>query len=271
MDSESEHLLDHRRDELRRIVYGTPGEPPARVVAELVALERELQLVAQDGAGGAGRGPSSRSPAPSAGSGVHRWATEPEPELELEPWLETGLEPEPELIREPDGPAVPTPTRRWRLASSLTALAVTAAAIALLGPAREVLSPPRGLEVFERSASAEELDRAGEVSVAAHLDPAVFSSLRSVGHAVGYEFWVYRDGESVCLLAQRDYWFAWVSSCVSLDEFRERGLVRRIPAGEISDLTRPKPVSPDDMVLVEWGPWSAGVEWHDVSGSEPQP
>ncbi|HKH07465.1 MAG TPA: hypothetical protein VKA62_00845 [Agromyces sp.] len=147
---------------------------------------------------------------------------------------------------------------------------MTAGAIALLGPAREVLSPPRGLEVFERSPSAEELERAFEVSAAAQLDPAVSSSLRSIGHAVGYQVWVYRDGGSVCLLTQRDFWFAWVSSCVSLEEFRERGLVRRIPAGEISDLTRPKPVSPDDVVLVEWGPWSAGVEWHDVPGGEPQ-
>lgn len=262
MDSESEDLLDHRRDELRRIVYGTPGEPPARVVAELVALEHELQLVARDG--GDREPSSSRRPALSSESGAQRREGEPESGPEPEP----GLEP----IEEPDRLAVPVPapTRRWRLATSLIALAVTAGAIALLGPAREVLSPPRGLEVFERSPSAEELERAFEVSAAAQLDPAVSSSLRSIGHAVGYQVWVYRDGGSVCLLTQRDFWFAWVSSCVSLEEFRERGLVRRIPAGEISDLTRPKPVSPDDVVLVEWGPWSAGVEWHDVPGGEPQ-
>jgi len=261
MDSESEHMLDHRRDELRRIVYGTPGEPPARVVAELVALEHELQLVARDGGD---RGPSSsRRPALSS-EGARRRQRESEPG----PEPEQGLEP----IDEPDRLAlpVPAPTRRWRFATALTALAVTAGAIALLGPAREVLSPPRGLEVFERSPSAEELERAFEVSAAAQLDPAVSSSLRSIGHAVGYQVWVYRDGGSVCLLTQRDFWFAWVSSCVSLEEFRERGLVRRIPAGEISDLTRPKPVSPDDVVLVEWGPWSSGVEWHDVPGGEPQ-
>jgi len=248
MDSESEHLLDHR-DELRRIVYGTPGEPPARVVAELVALEHEL--IARDDTERAMS--SSGSPAPSSESGAPRWESEPE------------------LVPEPDELAARAPTRRWRFATALTVLALAAGAIALLAPARELLSPPRGLEVFERPLPAADLDRAYEVSAAAHLDPAVLPSLRSVGHAVGYEFWVYRDGESVCLLAQRDFWFAWDSSCVSLDEFRERGLVRRIPAAEISDLTRPKPVSRDDVVLVEWGPWSAGVEWHDVSGSEPQP
>jgi hypothetical protein len=266
MDSESEDLLDHRRDELRRIVYGTPGEPPARVVAELVALEHELQLAGRDDDA---PGPSSRSPAPSAEAGAHR--RERARARAPEPVPEPGPGPEPGPTREPEAPALRAPTRRWRIPTSLIALAVTAGAIALLGPAREVLSPPRGLEVFERSASAEELARAGEVSVAAHLDAAASSSLRAIGHAVGYEVWVYRDAGSVCLLTQRDFWFAWVSSCVSLDEFRERGLVRRIPAGEISDLTRPNPVSPDDVVLVEWGPWSAGVEWHDVPGGEPRP
>jgi hypothetical protein len=245
MDAETEDPLEHRRDELRRIVYGTPGEPSAGAVAELVALEHEL--VARDDAG-PGRSPSGW-PTPPSASAASRLLWEPMPE--------------------PEEPPVRVPARRWRFATAVAVLALAGGAVVLMGPARDLIAPPRGLEVFERAPSAEELDRARDVSAAAHLDPAASPSLRSLGHAVGYEVWVYREGERVCLLTQRDFWFDWVSSCVSLELFRERGLVQRIPAAEISDLTRPNPVAPDDAVIIEWGPRSVGVEWRDVPASEP--
>lgn len=250
MDTEAEDPLEHRRDELRRIVYGTPGEPPAGVVAELVAIEHELDGRDEAGHAMAASAPlPSASPAPPSGPVTPRAA---------------------EWTDESDPPPVGALTRRWRLATTVAAVAVAAGAIALLGPARELIVPPRGLEVFDRAPSPDELDRARDVSEAAHLDAAARWSLRSLGHAVGYEVWVYRDGERVCLLTQRDFWFAWVSSCASLAEFHERGLVRRIPAAEISDLTRPSPVAPDDVVLLEWGPRSTGVEWRAVPGGEPR-
>ena len=250
MDAEAEDPLERRRDELRRIVYGTPAEPPADVVAELLALEDELVA----------RGDADRGPPPSESS-------TPVAEPLMPPSSATAASTD-EPVVEAEGPPGRAPMRHRGVARALTVLALAGAAIAVLGPARDLLSPPRGLEVFERPPSAAELDRAGDVVEAAYLDPVPSSSLRSVGHVVGYEVWVYRDGRSVCLLTQRDFWFAWVRSCVSLDEFNERGLVRRIPAAEISDLTRPSPVEPDDVVLVEWGPRSTGAEWRTVSGGE---
>jgi hypothetical protein len=248
MHAEAEDPLERRLDELRRIVYGTPVEPPAGVVAELLALEHELVV----------REAADRGPPLSESSTPRDEPIAPAP---------TGMattEPMPEGDEQP----MRVPMRHRRLARALTALALAGAAIAVLGPARDLLSPPRGLEVFEHVPSAAELDRAAEVVEAAYLDPVPSSALRSLGHVVGYEVWVYRDGRSVCLLTQRDFWFSWVRSCVSLAEFHERGLVRRIPAGEISDLTRPRPVAPDDIVLVEWGPLSTGVEWRTVSDGE---
>ncbi|MDQ0894685.1 hypothetical protein [Agromyces ramosus] len=244
MDAEAEDPLERRRDELRRIVYGTPGEPSPGAVAELVAIERRLGGRAD---GGTGAPPPGLS-APRSGSET--------PSAESVPNAE---------VPRPDE----RPTRRWRFATAVTVLASAVGAIALLGPVRELLLPPRGLEVFERAPSVAELDRARDVTEATHLDPAAASSLRPLGSAVGYEVWTYRDGERVCLLTQRDFWFAWISSCVTLEEFRERGLVRRIPAAEISDLTRPSPVAPDDVVLLEWGPRSTGVEWRAVPAGEP--
>lgn len=243
MDTEAEDPLERRRDELRRIVYGTRGEPSPGAVAELVAIERRLGARGDAVTGT----PPSGSPDPRSVSETR--SAEPVRNAEVRP---------------PDQP----PTRRWRFATTVIVLALAVGAVALLGPVRELLVPPRGLEVFARAPSAEELDRARDVTEAAHLEPAEASSLRSLGSAVGYEVWAYRDGERVCLLTQRDFWFAWVSSCVTLEEFRERGLVRRIPAAEISDLTRPSPVAPDDVVLLEWGPGSTGVEWRAVSGSD---
>jgi len=234
MRTEAEDPLERRRDELRRIVYGTPGEPSPDVVDELVAIEQEL--VARDFstvAAESAEPPSAAEDPPAEGS-----------------------------------PPDPPPSRRWPFVAA-AALALAVVAIALLGPARDLLVPPRGLQVFEQAPSATELDRARDVSEAAHLDPASRSSLRPLGSAVGYEVWTYRDGDRVCLLTQRDFWFAWISSCVTLDEFRESGLVRRIPAAEISDLTRPSPVEPGDLVVLEWGPWSTGVEWRAVPGGAP--
>ena len=42
MDTEPEDRLERRRDELRRIVYGTRGGVPEDDAAELAAVEQEL-------------------------------------------------------------------------------------------------------------------------------------------------------------------------------------------------------------------------------------
>ncbi|HEY6800795.1 MAG TPA: hypothetical protein VI121_09145, partial [Agromyces sp.] len=42
MGTADEDRLERRRDELRRIVFGTPGGAPADAEEELVAVEREL-------------------------------------------------------------------------------------------------------------------------------------------------------------------------------------------------------------------------------------
>ena len=51
MGTDQDDQLERRRDELRRIVYGQPGEPSPEVAAELAALEEELAVRAPDDAG----------------------------------------------------------------------------------------------------------------------------------------------------------------------------------------------------------------------------
>ncbi len=44
MGTDEDEQLERRRDELRRIVYGQPGEPSPEVAAELAALEEQLAV-----------------------------------------------------------------------------------------------------------------------------------------------------------------------------------------------------------------------------------
>ena len=64
MGTDEDEQLERRRDELRRIVYGQPGEPSPEVAAELAALEEELAVAEPDAgtdeAGGRRRGRGRR-------------------------------------------------------------------------------------------------------------------------------------------------------------------------------------------------------------------
>ena len=128
-------------------------------------------------------------------------------------------------------------------------------------PRAGALSPPRALELFERPATAggaaAGARRRGRRRVAADV---VIDRAR-LERGLGYEFWAYRDDDRVCLLSRREYWFPWVHECATVEEFAASGLTRVIPAGELSDSVRPSGVTPDELVVVTWGPTSIELEW----------
>jgi hypothetical protein len=253
MGTEHEDALERRRDELRRIVYGTPGEPPGDVAAELAAIEEALSArdrrVGQDepvepvevvevvGAVGHVDAVASRA---AAASGT-----------DARPGHPTGEE----------------PGTRWRLtrgralAASVAVLALIGVGIAVLGPTRELLSPPRGLDIFERPQTEEERGRADRVATAAQLAADAPETLRWLGRVFGYEFWGYRDADLVCLLSQRPYFFDWVEECTTVEEFRETALTRRISSDDIRQGPRRNRLQPGDVVVVSWDATSAEVEW----------
>jgi hypothetical protein len=252
METEHEDALERRRDELRRIVYGTPGGAEADAAVELAEVEAEL---------------AARSAA----------AVEPEaleqPEPEPATWRDaasraTGPEAA-SPATEPDAatPATEEPPERWRptrgqvVAAVLALILIVAAGVALIGPARDALSPPRGLGVFERELLPDDLDRVDQVATGAGLGPDEAMTLRTLGRAFGYEFWVFRDDNRVCLLSQRLFFFDWMQTCATLQEFQAHGLTRRIAADEIRDGARPRRIGPGDVVVVTWGPESTEIEW----------
>ena len=255
MSTEEEDPLVRRRDELRRIVYGAPGEPPDDVAAELAYVERELEQ--RDDAGSAGA-EASDSPA--------RWTDE-------EPGAST-VEADEEVERSPADPDAALGTvRRTRtrgrrlLIAAISVLVLIVAGIAVVGPVRELLSPPRGLGVFERPPTVEELELADKVAIASELEPEDASTLRAVGRVFGYSFWVHRDEDRVCLLSQREFFFEWVRACTTVDEFRRSGLRRWIAGDDIRVAARPRRIRPEDLVEVSWGPQSIEVEWRVLPAS----
>ncbi|WP_159607129.1 hypothetical protein [Agromyces humi] len=140
-------------------------------------------------------------------------------------------------------------------------MALVALAFAVLEPAREALSPPRGLAVFDRAQTAEERGRTDEIATAAELQPSEAASLRTLGRAFGHDFWAFRDDDRVCLLVRRQFFFSWLTSCTSVDGFAEHGLSRRIVADDIRDGARPRRIGPGDVVVMTWGPESIDLEW----------
>ena len=264
MDTEHEDPLERRRAELRRIVYRTPEKPAPAVAAELAAVEAEL--AARDRGEGLEASARPGRASPDRPSPVERADESAEPPEPFEPATE------PAALREqvepfeprPDGPDSTVrrrPARTWLLAAAVAVLVLLGGGIALLGPVRDALSPPRGLAVFEREQTPEELDRADEVATGAGLQASDIASLRSLGRAFGYDFWVFRDDQRVCLLSRREYFFGWVETCASLEVFAAHGLTRRIPADDIRDGARPRRIGPGDVVVVTWGPESTEVEW----------
>ena len=274
MGTDQDDQLERRRDELRRIVYGQPGEPSPEVAAELAALEEELAArdattrdrrtrarttrARTDG----GRGRRGRRD----GDGADRragWTTRSAPARRRR--CRPAGPPLP-----PDGPAphegpAPSPRRRrvaWVLGGTLAVLVAIAVAFAVLAPARDALSPPRGLGVFEREQTEEELDRANQVATGVGLESEEdVATLRSLGRAFGYDFWVWRNDERVCLLSQRQFFFEWVETCASIEVFGRYGLTRLIAADDIRDGARPRRIGPGDVVVITWGPDSTDVEW----------
>ena len=248
MSTEEEDPLERRRDELRRIVYGAPGEPADDVAAELAAVERELDV--HDDARSAGAEASDSPPRRTDESGAPTGEADDEVE---------GTTADPDAAPDAARPAR-APGRRLLIAA-IAVLVLIVAGIAVIGPVRELLSPPRGLGVFERPATAEELELADRVAAATGLDAEDASTLRAVGRVFGHWFWVHRDGDQVCLLSQREFFFGWETACTTVDEFGKSGLRRWIAGDDIRVAVRPPRIRSEDLVEVFWGPQSIEVEW----------
>lgn len=234
MPTEADDPLARRRDALQRIVYGTP-DPSDAAIVELTAVEAEF-VARRAVAGTDGRAPTTaeRGRGPDSPS---------------------------EVVVEP-----PPPTSsgrrmfaRWVVGASLAAM--LAAVVLLIAPVRAALAPPRGLDVFERPATAEEEQLTADVVADAGLQPTPSSTVRRLERRLGYEFWAYRDDDRVCLLSRREYWFPWVHECATVEEFAEAGLTRVILAAELSDSVRPSGVTPDELVVATWRPTSIELEW----------
>ncbi|PWC03643.1 hypothetical protein DCE94_11575 [Agromyces badenianii] len=252
----SENELERRRDELQRIVYGSSGEPPAAVVDELAEVQRAL--AGRDGGEHSGRAVDSGRAASNSPDGSPD-GTVGDSNDQARARSVDDSRARPEVAEARSDRRRP---RRFRgLAVAVAALLLLAGGWAVLTPVRAVLSPPGGLGIFERAQSAEEQELAEEVVVGVGLNEVERGGLRAVGTAVGHEFWVLQRNERVCMLSRREFFFDWVSTCVSLEAFREHGLERRIPADEIRGGARPPDVQRGDVVIVSWGPGSVGVDW----------
>ena len=247
MGTADEDRLERRRDELRRIVFGTPGGAPRDLEEELVAVERELA---------ARRG--GELEAVAAASDV--------------PVRDDDDEATPHGPPVPDAAADHRPSRsrgRRRIIAAAVVLVLIGAGVALSGGVRDALSPPRGLGIFERGPSPAELALVDRVAHTASVSAEDAVNLRSLGRVFGYDFWAYRNAHHVCLLSQRPFFFDWVRTCASQRGFERFGLSRRISGGDIRSIARPQRIQPDDVVVVSWGPDSIDVEWY-VEQSNPQ-
>ena len=264
MGTDQDDQLERRRDELRRIVYGQPGEPSPEVTEELAALEEELAVRAPDDAGSDHAGAEAAGSDAGANDAGDDLAGDADGSVPPDRPVPSDRPVPPDGPAAPDGPA-PSPRRRriaWVLGGTLAVIVAIAVAFAVLAPARDALSPKRGLGVFEREQTEEELDRANQVATGVGLESEEdVATLRSVGRSFGYDFWVWRNDERVCLLSQRQFFFEWVETCASIDVFGTYGLTRLIAADDIRDGARPRRIGPGDVVVITWGPDSTDVEW----------
>ena len=262
--------LERRREELLRVVYGTPDGATGDAAAELAAVEAELaeRLGPADG-GHVASGPADGGAVDGGHADI--WQAD-DSDVPTDSGRADGLELDADsslgLPRGGSGPVTAgeasgrhRPSRGRAIAAALGILAVVALAFAVLEPAREALSPPRGLAVFERAQTAEERGRTDEIATAAELQPSEAASLRTLGRAFGHDFWAFRDDDRVCLLVRRQFFFSWLTSCTSVDGFAEHGLSRRIVADDIRDGARPRRIGPGDVVVMTWGPESIDLEW----------
>lgn len=254
MGTEHEDPLERRRDELRRIVYGTPGGADAEAAVELASVEAEIAARAGDEVPAAS-GVIVVDVDAASGSAAVDVDTNADAEVDV---AATGhAAPAPE-----EPPARRRPTRAGVLIAAVAALVLVVGGVVLAGPVRDALSPPRGLGVFEHEPLPGTMERADQVATGARLQPDEAATLRPLGRAFGYDFWVFRDDSRVCLLSQRLFFFEWDRSCATLQEFEAHGLAHRIAADDIRDGARPRRIEPGDIVVVTWGPTSTEIEWH---------
>lgn len=251
MGIEHEDPLERRRDELRRIVYGTRGGAESDAATELAEVEAELAARTRVGA--------PAVPAASVSPGSSKSLGTSPPDAAPDPDATDATDAAPPAAEEPRPPW--RPTRTQAIVAAIVAFVVIATGIALVGPARDALSPPRGLGVFERELLPDDLELVDQVATGARLGPDEAATLRSLGRAFGYEFWVFRDDGRICMLSRRLYFFDWERSCATLQEFQAHGLTRLIAADDIRDGARPRRIGPGDVVVVTWGPDSTEIEW----------
>ena len=268
MGTQHEDALHRRREELRRIVYGTRDGAESDAARELAEVEAELAALAAAPSRPTGAAAAARPPVDSAAEASARapvtsdsdtLVADADPDADPDAGIDIDAAPSVSTSEEP--PPRWRPSRGQLIAAALVAFLLVATGIALIGPAREALSPARGLGVFERELLPDDQEVVDQVSTAARLGPDEAATLRSLGRAFGHEFWVFREDARVCMLSRRLYFFAWQQTCVTLQEFQTHGLTRRIPADDIRDGARPRRVGPGDVVVVTWGPESTELEW----------
>lgn len=229
-----------RRDELRRVIYGTPGGDTAEAVAELAVVEQELKALDErdERERLAHTARLDRGPAAAAAR------------------VDSGT----------SGPSDATRSRRWRRPAIVGAGALAVAAIGLavavaIGSPPNLADPPRGLEVFDRGRGAVD---AGPRAFVAVLGSEAAATFRSIGHVVGHDVWVFRDDGDVCMIAQREQWSSWGANCVTETEFARRGIRQFITADEFGDQEPPIGLHPSSAVELVWNERSTAVEWSIV-------
>lgn len=241
METEHEDPLVRRRDELRRIVYGTRGDPPPDAAEELVRIEHDL----------AARENPDRAAVPATAADAAAAASAAPSDDDAQ------QHDEPPEWEEPRAPRRRPSRRKWVLVASVALVALAL----LVGPVRDLLSPPRGLDVFEQPQTEQEQDLAPQVATGAGLDADARERLRSLGDLFGYQFWAYREGASVCLLSRRQYFVTWEQTCSTVAEFGATPLVRRISTDDVRSGARPPRWQPGDVIAVSWGATSMKLEW----------
>ncbi|ANJ25799.1 hypothetical protein [Agromyces aureus] len=144
--------------------------------------------------------------------------------------------------------------RRTLLFGAVAAIGV----VALLGPMRALAEPPRGLEVFDRAPDPSQAMMPGENEI---LTPESLASVRFIGTEVGYDAWVFRDRNDVCMTLQRENWYGSGTTCVAEADFARTGIRQVVRYEQLYDLVRPVGVGPGDGVEFAWTADSTALEW----------
>ncbi|SFR69516.1 hypothetical protein SAMN05428970_0712 [Agromyces sp. CF514] len=145
-----------------------------------------------------------------------------------------------------------------RRALIVCAVAAAVAAVASIGPLRELTDPPRGLAIFDRAPDPSQalIPGANDILTAESL-----ASVRYIGTEVGYRAWVFRDRGDVCMTLQRENWAGAGTTCVAEAEFARTGIREVVRYEQLYDLARPVGVGPGDGVEFAWTAESTGLEW----------